>query len=190
MFATGLTRQGTALKSNTRVLLAAAPRATKRTPSSAIVPAVHWTGPSKLGVTVSPARGRPFCRPLLKKPRRMTSPTTPSTCFHCRMPCTSPRRTLRAFCSWILSQIDECGLPHYCFALGGTCDDLGLFQKGPSVTEHWNWLLLTAWLAWWLWGVNWKQAWAVLAQGAWLPVLLLMIVGALVWSQISPSDCN
>jgi hypothetical protein len=47
------------------------------------------------------------------------------------------------------------------------------------------------WCAWWLWGVNWKKAWPVLAQGAWAPVLLLMILSALVWSRISPSsrDC-
>ena len=30
----------------------------------------------------------------------------------------------------------------------------------------------------------------MLAQGAWLPVLLLMIVTALVWSQIAPGDCT
>ena len=57
-------------------------------------------------------------------------------------------------------------------------------------TEHWSWLLLIPWLAWWLWGVNWKRAWAVLAQGAWLPLLLLVIVTALVWSQMAPSDCT
>jgi hypothetical protein len=57
------------------------------------------------------------------------------------------------------------------------------------VSESWNWLLLIAWLAWWLGGVNWNTAWAVLAEGAWLPVILIMIVGALVWSQIAPSDC-
>lgn len=56
------------------------------------------------------------------------------------------------------------------------------------MTEYGYWLLLIPWLAWWLWGVNWKQAWAVLAEGAWLPVLLLMILGALVWSHIAPSD--
>jgi hypothetical protein len=58
------------------------------------------------------------------------------------------------------------------------------------VTEHWHWLLLIPWVAWWLWGVNRKQTWAVLAQGAWLPVLLLMIVSALVWAEIRPSECT
>jgi hypothetical protein len=65
-----------------------------------------------------------------------------------------------------------------------------LFEKELSVTEYWNWLLLIAWLAWWLWGVNWKNVWPVLAEGAWLPVLLIMIVAALVWSEIAPSDCT
>jgi hypothetical protein len=53
-----------------------------------------------------------------------------------------------------------------------------------------GWSLLIAWLAWWLWGVNWKKAWAVLAQGAWVPVLLVLVVSALVWSQMAPSDCT
>jgi hypothetical protein len=50
--------------------------------------------------------------------------------------------------------------------------------------------LLIAWLAWWLWGVNWTKTWRVLAQGAWAPVVLLMIASALVWSQMAPSDCS
>jgi hypothetical protein len=65
-----------------------------------------------------------------------------------------------------------------------------LCAKGISVTEYWNWLLLITWLAWWLWGVNWKNAWAVLGEGAWLPVVLIMIVAAMVWSMIAPSDCT
>jgi hypothetical protein len=52
------------------------------------------------------------------------------------------------------------------------------------------WSLLLAWLAWWLWGVNWKKAWPVLAQGAWVPALLLLVVSALVWSQLAPSACS
>jgi hypothetical protein len=63
-------------------------------------------------------------------------------------------------------------------------------KKGSSVSEYWIWLLLLPWLAWWLWGVNWNNVWAVLAHGAWVPVILLMIVAGLVWSQIAPSDCT
>jgi hypothetical protein len=46
------------------------------------------------------------------------------------------------------------------------------------------------WCAWWLWAVDWKKAWPVLAQGAWAPVVLLGLLGALVWSRISPSECD
>ena len=51
-----------------------------------------------------------------------------------------------------------------------------------------GWSLLIVWVAWWLWGVNWKKAWPVLAQGGWVPLVLLMVLTALVWSQISASD--
>jgi hypothetical protein len=42
------------------------------------------------------------------------------------------------------------------------------------------------WCAFWLWAVNWKKVWPVLSQGGWAPVVLLVIVSALVWSQIAP----
>lgn len=51
-----------------------------------------------------------------------------------------------------------------------------------------RWSLVIVWIAWWLWGVNWKRAWPVLRAGAWAPLLLLMLLVALVWSQLSPSD--
>jgi ABC-type nickel/cobalt efflux system permease component RcnA len=47
-------------------------------------------------------------------------------------------------------------------------------------------LLLLAWVAWWLWGVNWVTAWDWLGRGAWVAVVLLVIVAALVWSRIAP----
>ncbi len=50
--------------------------------------------------------------------------------------------------------------------------------------------LLIAWLAWWLWGVNWSRVWPVLARGGWVVVVLLMLTGALVWSRLAPSDCE
>jgi hypothetical protein len=52
------------------------------------------------------------------------------------------------------------------------------------------WLPLGVWCAWWLWGVNWKHAWPVLARGAWAPALLLIYLVALVWSYLAPSSCN
>ena len=51
-----------------------------------------------------------------------------------------------------------------------------------------HWWLVLAWIAWWLWGVNWKRLWPVLAQGAWVPLVLLMLLSALAWSQIAPSE--
>jgi hypothetical protein len=50
------------------------------------------------------------------------------------------------------------------------------------------WSLVIAWVAWWLWAVNWRRAGPVLAQGAWAPLVLLMLTAALAWSQMSPSD--
>lgn len=50
--------------------------------------------------------------------------------------------------------------------------------------------LLITWIAWWLFAVNWKKAWPVLRDGSWVPVVLLMLVSALVWSRIAPSRCD
>ncbi len=51
-----------------------------------------------------------------------------------------------------------------------------------------HWSLLIAWVAWWLLGVNWTRVWPALARGAWVPLALLIVVSALVWSRIAPSD--
>jgi hypothetical protein len=53
-----------------------------------------------------------------------------------------------------------------------------------------RWGLVLAWLAWWLWGVNWKKVWPVLAQGAWAPLVLLIILAALTWSSLDPVACD
>jgi hypothetical protein len=62
--------------------------------------------------------------------------------------------------------------------LGSLLADLG------RIALHWS--LLIVWIVWWLWGVNWQRAWPVLARGAWLPLILLMIMAALVWSRLAP----
>jgi hypothetical protein len=49
---------------------------------------------------------------------------------------------------------------------------------------------IALWCAWWLWGVNWKKAWPVLAAGGWVPVVLLMAVATLVWSRLDARGCN
>lgn len=47
------------------------------------------------------------------------------------------------------------------------------------------WLPLAAWLAFWLFAVNWKKLYPVLWQGGLVGVLLLGFVAVLVWSSIS-----
>lgn len=42
------------------------------------------------------------------------------------------------------------------------------------------------WMAFWLWAVNWKKVWPVLADGAWAPCVLLGLVIALAWSRVVP----
>jgi hypothetical protein len=49
-----------------------------------------------------------------------------------------------------------------------------------------SWSLLIVWIVWWLWGVNWRRCWAALAQGAWAPAVLLLLLLALVWSRLQP----
>ena len=53
-----------------------------------------------------------------------------------------------------------------------------------------TWSLLIAWLSWWLWAVNWRKAWPQLASGGWAPVALLIVMAALVWASIAPSNCD
>lgn len=52
------------------------------------------------------------------------------------------------------------------------------------------WLPGGLWCAWWLWCVNWKHAWPVLARGGWIVVVLLTFVSALAWAGIFPSSCD
>ncbi len=70
---------------------------------------------------------------------------------------------------------------------------VNLFKAlGNLVVENQGWLvpgiLMFVWVAWWFWGVNWPKLWGRLREGAWAPFVLLMVLVALVWSQIAPSD--
>jgi hypothetical protein len=49
------------------------------------------------------------------------------------------------------------------------------------------WLPGGLWCAWWLWCVNWKRAFPVLARGGWVVAVLMVFVSALAWSSIFPS---
>lgn len=53
-----------------------------------------------------------------------------------------------------------------------------------------QWVLLILWVAWWLFGVNWRRCWGILAAGGWAPLLLLMLLGALAWSRLQPVPCE
>lgn len=53
-----------------------------------------------------------------------------------------------------------------------------------------SWSLLIVWVAWWLFAVNWSNTWPVLRQGAWVPFVLLCVMGALVWSRLEPTSCS
>jgi hypothetical protein len=68
-------------------------------------------------------------------------------------------------------------------------NQLGIFL-GLLLQHVFRWSLVIAWVAWWLWGVNWKRTWPVLAQGAWVPVVLVTITAAFVWSEIEPGSCT
>jgi hypothetical protein len=62
------------------------------------------------------------------------------------------------------------------------------------IAANLDWLIagiaLFVWIAWWLWGVNWPKMWGWLARGAWVPLVLLMVTAAVVWSQLAPSYCD
>ena len=49
-----------------------------------------------------------------------------------------------------------------------------------------GWSLVIFWLALCLFGINWKKMWGVLAQGAWAPLVLAMVLIALAWSRMTP----
>jgi hypothetical protein len=42
-------------------------------------------------------------------------------------------------------------------------------------------------VVWCLWGVNWRRAWPVLADGGWAPLVLIALMAAFVWSRVWPS---
>jgi hypothetical protein len=73
-------------------------------------------------------------------------------------------------------------------ALKNIGDNFGLLGLGLlQLVGHFAlWII---WIAWWLFAVDWRKNWSVLARGGWAPVVLLGITTALVWSRILPSDC-
>jgi hypothetical protein len=51
------------------------------------------------------------------------------------------------------------------------------------------WTPLLAWIAFWLFAVNWRQLSPILMKGGWIGVLLIAWTAILVWSSVSvPAD--
>jgi hypothetical protein len=53
-----------------------------------------------------------------------------------------------------------------------------------------TWSLLLFWVAWWTLAVDWRKTWKVLAQGAWVPLVLISVMAAFVWSRIDAQKWN
>lgn len=43
------------------------------------------------------------------------------------------------------------------------------------------------WCAWWLFAVDWKSVWPMLARGGWVAVLLLGLMATLLWASLFPA---
>jgi hypothetical protein len=57
----------------------------------------------------------------------------------------------------------------------------------PPAWVGWT-IAALVWVAVWLWAVNWKKTWPVLAEGGWVPLLLLMVIATLAWSRLQPDQ--
>jgi hypothetical protein len=73
--------------------------------------------------------------------------------------------------------------------LGTLAGSLGtLFVQLSSLGMHW--VLWILWVVWWLFAVNWKKGCSALSIGGWAPLVLLMLLTSLVWSQLQPSSAD
>lgn len=50
------------------------------------------------------------------------------------------------------------------------------------------WTALIAWVAYWLFAVNWVKLREVIAQGGWIGVVLIGLMMVLVWGVVAPPD--
>src|SRR5262249_30749969 len=63
----------------------------------------------------------------------------------------------------------------------------------PTWLQQLGWILLKLLpggilTVWCLWAVNWRKAWPVLAVGGWVPLVLIGVMAAVVWSRVWPYD--
>ena len=78
--------------------------------------------------------------------------------------------------------------------LGTELQEICMMDLNELAMRLWHLLLigtpLLAWCCFWLFAVNWKKAWSVLAQGAWMPLVLLTCFVPFVWSRIQWTNCT
>src|SRR5262245_21427217 len=68
---------------------------------------------------------------------------------------------------------------------------LNVFQLlGALLNLAAQWWFVIVWIAWWTFAVNWRKLRPVLSQGAWGPVILLMLIIALAWSRLAPGELS
>jgi hypothetical protein len=51
-----------------------------------------------------------------------------------------------------------------------------------------RWLPVLVLIVWSLWGTNWRRLWPVLAEGGWIPLVLIGIMAAAVWAFVFPKN--
>jgi hypothetical protein len=51
-------------------------------------------------------------------------------------------------------------------------------------------LPVLAFVAWCLWGIDWRKGWPILAMGGWIPLVLIAVMAGVVWSLVFPTPAN
>ena len=46
------------------------------------------------------------------------------------------------------------------------------------------------WCVWWLFAVDWRKAWPMLAAGGWVPAVLLLIMMSTAWALVDARPCS
>jgi hypothetical protein len=60
----------------------------------------------------------------------------------------------------------------------------GVAMDGMTVVRF---LPVLAFVAWCLWGIDWRKAWPVLAEGGWIPLVLIGAMAGFVWAFVFPT---